>query len=340
VLYKHIRDRFRSILDVLIFGFLIFSGGYFNEASAGDGVNNLRIGYLTSVPVTIGSWDPTIYQVMLPRQKQYNWKTDLAEAVPPAQAQQVLNRFGTSGVDIVFVTSQSFEKTLLKAAEKYPNTKFIMLADMVSTKGLPNVAAYAIDWWEFGYLGGVAAALVSKSGKIGLISGQPITPNLKTFATAQVGAQSIRADAETFVQFTNDWRDPAKGREAAEALIARGVDVTFAIGGGMVPGIMEAASVNGTFAIGAYTDESRFAPKNVPTNIMINWAVAFDNIVSQIKSEKFEAKIRMLNVKNGGLYVAKFSDGANSQEMTKNLNEVISSIKDGRVTVPRISLKR
>jgi basic membrane lipoprotein Med (substrate-binding protein (PBP1-ABC) superfamily) len=330
----------RHLIVFLAVAIVAAGGGFASEATAATGVKELRIGYMTSVPVTIGSWDPTIYQAMLPRQTKFGWKTDLAEAVPPAQAQQVLTRFGSTGADIVFVTSQSFEKTMLKAAAKFPNTKFIMLADLASTNGLPNVAAYAVDWWEFGYLGGAAAGLVSKSGKIGLISGQPITPNRKAFAAAKAGARHFRSDAETFVQFTNDWIDPAKGREAAEALIGRSADVTFSIGGGMVPGIMEAASVNNTHAIGAYTDESRFAPKNVPSNIMIKWVVAFDDLIRQLETGKFEPEIKSLNIKNGGLRVMDFSGVPNAQASTNSMNELIRQIESGEIVVPHAILKR
>ena len=303
-------------------------------------LSNLRVGYMTSVPVTSGSWDPALFRLISGVGKENKWRVDLAEAVAPAQAAQVLGRFGSQKANLVFVTSQLFERSVIEAAKKYPETRFVMMADLSSTEGLPNVAAYAPDWYEFGYLGGAAAALVSTSGKIGLISGLPITPNLKAFGSAKFGAERFNKAAQTYVTFTNTFVDAAKGREAAEALIARGVDVTFSIGGGMVPGIMEAAITNKTFVVGAYADESHFAPKNVPTSVVIEWSTAMNDLTRQLTEGTFRPQVVLLTVKNGGLRVLPFKTTPNAERDSASMAELIELIKSGKVKVPEVSISK
>jgi basic membrane protein A len=333
---------------VLAFAFAGCGGGKAADESpasaaspaGGKSIQGLKVGYMTATPINAGSWDPTLWAAVTPVAKKYAWNVDLAESVPAAQAQQVLERFAANGSDLVFVTSQDYEKTMLAVAAENPDTKFLMMTDMSTTNDLPNVAAYAIDWHEFGFLGGAAAAAVSKSGKIGLIGGQPITPCLKAFGSAEAGAKEINPSATTHLQYINDWVDAAKAGQTAAAVLNSGADVTFSIAGGTVPGIMKTVSKAGDFAIGSYTDESEYAPKNVPTSVVIDWnAGALQSLVDSLTGDSFKAGITKLTVENGGLNVLPFKNVAGAEEKTSQMDSLLADIKSGKVKVPETSLE-
>jgi basic membrane protein A len=309
-------------------------------SAEGQSIEGLKVGYMTATPINAGSWDPTLWAAVTPVAKKYGWDVDLAETVPAAQAQQVLERFAANGSDLVFVTSQDYEKTMLEVAAEHPDTKFLMMTDISTTNDLPNVAAYAIDWHEFGFLGGAAAASVSESGKIGLIGGQPITPCLKAFGSAEAGAQQVNPSATTQVQYINDWVDAAKAGQTAAAVLNSGADVTFSIAGGTVPGIMRTVAKSGDYAIGSYTDESQYAKESVPTSVVIDWnAGALQTLVESLEAESFAAGITTLTVENGGLNVLPFQNVPEAEEKTSRMEALLADIKSGKVTVPETPLE-
>jgi basic membrane protein A len=304
-----------------------------------DAKEPLKVGYMTATPINAGSWDPTLYGAVTPIAEEHGWEVDLAETVPAAQAKQVLERFAANKADLVLVTSQDYEKTMLEVAAANPDTKFVMMTDLSTTNDLPNVAAFAVDWHQFGFLGGAAAALASKSGKIGLIGGQPITPCLKAFGTAPEGAKAINPSATTQVQYVNDWVDAAKAGQTAAALLNKGADATFSIAGGTVPGIMKSVEKAGGAAIGSYTDESKFAPDNVPTSVVLDWSAgALSKLADALENDSFEAGITKLTVENGGLSVLPFK-GEGADEKTAKMEKLLEGIKSGEVTVSETTLK-
>ncbi|MFX9877891.1 BMP family ABC transporter substrate-binding protein, partial [Acinetobacter baumannii] len=75
------------------------------------------------------------------------------------------------------------------------------------------------------YLNGLAAGALSKTGKVGYVAAFPI-PEVKRHINAfALGVRAVNPKAQVLVRWINAWYDPAKAREATEALLAQGADV-------------------------------------------------------------------------------------------------------------------
>ena len=101
------------------------------------------------------------------------------------------------------------------------------------------------------FLVGAAAALKSKSGKIGFIGGVE-TDLIKKFEAGYVaGAKAVNPDIEVAVQYITQppdftgFNDPAKGKEIATSMYSDGNDVVYAAAGGSGLGVIQAASETG-----------------------------------------------------------------------------------------------
>lgn len=301
-------------------------------------IKGLKVGYMTITPIDQGSWDPQEYIAFHKVAVANHWNVQMAQTVPASQAEQVLTGFAVNGAQLIFVTSQTFESAVRAVAPKFPKVKFFVMDD-VSQPPLANEGSYALDWYQFGYLGGAAAGLVTKSGKIGLITGQPLDASAKAFGAAQAGARYFFPKAQRFVSYTNDWLDPAKGAAAASALISQGVDVTFAIAGPMSPAILRADAQHHVYGIGSYTDESKFAPGAVPASVLLNWKVAYNDLAKKLTSGTWKASVQHLTITNGGLGVSPFKGVANAAAKTLRLNGLVTKIRAGKVKVPHTKLK-
>jgi basic membrane lipoprotein Med (substrate-binding protein (PBP1-ABC) superfamily) len=105
----------------------------------------------------------------------------------------------------------------------------------------------------------MAAASVSKSGKLGFVAANPFGPVVWTVNAFEMGAQKVNSSATVNVIYTGAWNDPVKERAAASALIDQGADVIGQHVDTPTPQIV--AQERGKFGTGHHRDLSQFAPK-------------------------------------------------------------------------------
>ena len=147
------------------------------------------------------------------------------------------------GANVVIAVGFSFATPLEQIAKEFPDTKFVIIDGVVEQ---PNVQSVVFKEHEGSFLVGMAAAMASKTGKVGFVGGMDI-PLIRNFAHGyQQGVKYIDPDAEVFVNMTGTtpaaWNDPAKGAELAQSQFDRGADVVYAAAGGTGLGVLQAAA--------------------------------------------------------------------------------------------------
>jgi basic membrane protein A len=78
---------------------------------------------------------------------------------------------------------------------------------------------------EARYLSGIAAGAASPTGKLGYVAAFPIPEVVRGLNAFTLGARSVNPEATVQVTWTSTWFDPAKEKEAAQALLQAGADV-------------------------------------------------------------------------------------------------------------------
>jgi basic membrane protein A len=145
----------------------------------------------------------------------------------------VLRGLARKKLDLIAAIGFSQTQAVQKVAAEFPNVQFVLIDGVA--KGA-NVNSILFKEEEGSYLVGVAAALASKSKKIGFIGGMDI-PLIRAFSCGySQGAKSANPKVEVMQNMVGTtsaaWNDPAKGGELARAQFDRGVDVVFAVAGG------------------------------------------------------------------------------------------------------------
>src|SRR5213595_2308654 len=110
----------------------------------------------------------------------------------------------------------------------------------------------------------MAAAMASKTGKIGFVGGMDI-PLIRKFALGYVeGAHYVNPKAEVFQNMTGTtpaaWGDPTKGGELARSQFDRGADVIYAAAGATGLGVLQAAADADKLAIGVDATQNGLHP--------------------------------------------------------------------------------
>ena len=169
------------------------------------------------------------------------------EVTNESQRDQALRRMARRGANVVVAVGFSFATPLEQIAKEFPDTKFVIIDSVVEQ---PNVESVVFKEHEGSFLVGMAAAMASKTGKVGFVGGMDI-PLIRNFAHGyQQGVKYVNPDAEVFVNMTGTtpaaWNDPAKGAECGltPARYAEKVEAgPLAVIGLYLEGILEASCI-------------------------------------------------------------------------------------------------
>ncbi len=194
-------------------------------------------------------------------------ETMFKENVPEGpQCAQVITQLVNQGANIIFGTSFGFQPSFVAAAQKYPNVLFEMAT---GTEQSANLAEYYGAGENGDYLSGMAAGAATKNGKIGFVAPFAIPEVIREIDAYTMGARSMNPNATVQVVWTNTWFDPAKERQAAESLVAKGVDV---LGDGQdSPTTGQVAAAAGLKWTGYDSNQESFAPNAWLTATTYNW---------------------------------------------------------------------
>ena len=259
------------------------------------------------------------------------------EVTNETQREQAMTRMAQRGATIILGVGFAQADAINKVAAANPDKKFAIID--VSWLDQPNLRQYAFKEHEGSYLVGVAAALASKSGKVGFVGGMDI-PLIRKFACGYVqGVKSINPDAEIFQNMTGTtpsaWNDPGKGSELTQSQIDRGADVVYHAAGGTGIGVIRAAADAGKLAIGVDSNQNHLASGSVLTSMLKRVDVAAYQTMKDAMSGKFETGVRVLGLAEGGVDWAQDEHNAKliTADMKAKIEAASEAIKSGKVSV-------
>ncbi len=258
------------------------------------------------------------------------------EITNDAQREQALRRFARDGLSPIVAVGFSFETSLKKVAEEFPNTKFTIIDSVVD---LPNVRSTVFKEHEGSYLVGLMAGLASKSNKVGFVGGMDI-PLIRKFACGYVqGVKAAKPGAEIFQNMTGTtgaaFNDPAKGAELTKSQVDRGADVVYHAAGATGIGVLRAAADAGKLGIGVDSNQNALHPGRVLTSMLKRVDNATYNAFADAKAGKWTAGFSVLGLKEGGVDYA--LDDNNKALVTPEIKAAVdkasAGIKDGTIKV-------
>src|SRR5260221_2006154 len=175
---------------------------------------------------TGGKFDKSFNEGVSQGAEKFKKETNIAvvefEPNNETQFEQAQRRFAQRGQDPIIAVGFSQAVALEKVAKEFPNIHSTIIDMMVD---LPNVQSVLFKEHEGSFLVGVAAALASKSGKIGFVGGMDI-PLIRRFQCGyEQGIKYANPKAELIANMTGTtppaWNDPGRGSELAKCQFDR-----------------------------------------------------------------------------------------------------------------------
>ena len=286
------------------------------------------------------AFSQSMYQALLAVQKQMGGKdamqfvySDGMYKVDDAAA--AIRDYASQGYDLIIAHGSQYGSSLQEIAPDFPKTSFAW-GTTVDTFGQPNVFAYEAASEEGGYVNGVMAAKLSKSGVLGVIG--PIeTGDAQRYVEGFIaGAKATNHDIKVNVTWTGSFSDVSAAAEAANTHIAAGADVLTGTAQ-MVVGAIGVAKEKNVLWFGTQADQSSLAPNIVVANQVYHWEVVLTKMIDLIQHGTLGGQAFTINLKNGGEVIEYNPQYKLPPEVKKAAEDAIKGIEDGTI---KIELKK
>lgn len=134
-----------------------------------------------------------------------------------------------------------------------------------------NLSLFNIYTHENSYLAGIAAGMLSRTGKVGAVGGGDF-PGINQFIVGfSEGVMSVCETCEVVVSYVggaNAFSDPVRAKEIALGMYGDGVDIIYQVAGRSGEGVLEAANETGNFAIGVDSNQDDIYPGTIIVSAM------------------------------------------------------------------------
>jgi basic membrane protein A len=265
---------------------------------------------------------------------------EYAQSTSDADYSTNLNTLARQGFDLVYGIGFLMHAAVEEIAKQQPDVKFAIIDDEVKQ---PNVASVMFKEQEAAFLAGVAAALQTKTKKIGFIGGMKI-PVIERFeAGFLAGVQAVNPDIKVDDQYSGYFDKAEVGQSIAAKMYASGADVVFHAAGATGNGLFKEAGdlkkkdpARELWAIGVDRDQNDMGPDVVLTSAMKRVDVAVKDLSTKAKDGNFPGgETTVYGLHEDGVGLAPVNSKADKKaDIDKAVKEWVEKIKSGAIVVP------
>ena len=315
----------------------------------------LKVGLVTDTGgVNDKSFNQSAWAGVQKAQKDFGVESKFIESKQPTDYEKNIDLFVNDKYDVIITVGFLMGDATGLKAKANPTIKFGIIdypyfptkgdkvcddtkKDCYDDGGLKNVTSLMFQEDQVGYLAGVLAGGLTKSGTVCTVSGMEIPPVVRYVVGYQNGAKAVKPDVKTLNVYIPSFTDPAKGKETGQSMISQGCDVVFGVGGNTGNGGLLAAKENGKMAIGVDVDQYNTYPEvkdALITSAQKNVDVAVYEYLKALVGGSAKAGILTANVQNGGVGLAPYHDWDSKipQDVKDKVKQAEADLKSGKVT--------
>ncbi|GBQ41498.1 BMP family ABC transporter substrate-binding protein [Komagataeibacter saccharivorans] len=246
-------------------------------------------------PITDGGWSMVHDRgVQAVRRAFPRLRTIYVESVPySADATRIFRQFVAEGAQMVFATSE-YGDFIKDVSDRAPDVAF-MECDGNNVTG--NLGWYYVAHWYASYIIGIAAGLMTRTGKLGFLGSFPI-PSVYASANATLlGAQSVNPSITMQAITINAWFDPQAATQAATALADNGCD--FLCGIMDEPAYLRVAVQRGLKAAMWNTGMLNYGPEAYVSSVSLDFNDFYVSQVRDLLAGTWQPQGRFLTLGHG-----------------------------------------
>lgn len=256
--------------------------------------------------------------------------TDNMFNVPDAAA--AMRDYASKGYNLVIAHGSQYGASLADIAPDFPKTAFAWgtAVDTFESKGVKNISAYTVLSDQGGYVEGVIAAKLSKSGVVGAIGPVPAGDGKLTIDGFIAGAKATNPNIKANSTYTNDFSNAALMSQAAQTFIAGGADVLTGTSQATVGAIAVAKDKN-VLWFGNQSAQTSLAPKVVVANQVYDWTPFLRQMISNTQKGVLGAQVMTGTLANKVLVIQYNPDYNLPADVKAAADKTIQGLIDGSI---------
>jgi len=248
--------------------------------------------------------------------------------------------------DLIFGVGFLLEDAVADIAEQHPDNYFAIVDTVVDA---PNVASITFAEHEGSFLAGVAAAMKTKTEKIGFLGGVDSDLINKFEVGFVAGAKSVNPDIEIQIQYAEDFNAVDKGKLIASNMYNSDIDIIYHAAGNTGNGVFAQAKdlkqndpdreiwVIGVdrdqYEEGLNEDESTSVTL---TSMVKRVDISVHDVTNAAMSGEFPGGENIVfGLDDEGVSVADTNEDAFTDDIKEAVNEWEEKIKSGELEVPK-----
>lgn len=253
-----------------------------------------------------------------------------------------------AGSNVLVAPGIEFEEMVSQLQNQYPEVKFVII-DGKPQKLTDNTLSISFAENEAGFLVGIAAALESKTGKVGFIGGMKIPPVEKfeigyeagvAYANHTYKTHTVIADS----QFEETFYEVQSGQRIAREMYDKGIDIIFCAAGAVGEGVINEAKVRmenqeDVYVIGSDIDQYEEGEVEKNQSVVLTSAIkqiehVIYDVLDDIAQEEFPGgQIIMMDVKSNGVGIPLENPNLGNETIEK-IKIAITLMKKNELIVP------
>ncbi len=287
-----------TILAVLAACVAAVLAGCGSSSGGSEKGGSVKVALVLNGPADDGGWN-TIWQDSVAR---------LRAAVPSAQvtivpninagadAQRTLQTLAQQGNRLVVLTGGYADTDIARAARAFPGVRFMNLfGSQVSS----NISPFSTAIEEGRYLDGIVAGMVTRSNVLGEVGGYPIPFEARTLDAFALGVHSVNPRAKVKVLWVNSFYDPAKERQAAQALVDSGADVL--VMDSNTPAVSSVARAKNVKLVGYGITREKDAPQQWLGTFTFDWSPYLIQWTKAVQAGDLKSQLYYEGIKEGAI---------------------------------------
>ena len=193
-----------------------------------------------------------VHRGLLRARDELRVEVDYRGGVPaePEAIMQALRELARGDAPLIIVAGAGTSEAAQRVAWEFPDTRFAVIDGSLLR---PNLAVYEVEQAESAWLGGAAAALLTKTGTVAHVGGDRDPTALKARAAFAAGAQAANPKVRVLTGFAGS--EPTVAQRLASRAIDDGADIIFSTATGpAASAVIDAGRARGVRMIGAGDD--------------------------------------------------------------------------------------
>ncbi|RKQ32619.1 BMP family ABC transporter substrate-binding protein [Oceanobacillus halophilus] len=311
---------YHKIILLFIVSSVTLSGcGYFETG------NVQNVGMLLDSKIEGNAWNESGYEGLLRIEKKFDTDVYYKENIDTERKiRDAVDELVHDGVNLIFGHSSIYGNHFSELARYYPDVHFVYFNGGIYND---NVTSLNFNSHAMGFIGGMVAAEMTKTNKVGVIAAYLWQPEIEGFYE---GVKYQNPSAVVEIDYIKSWDDTEMAVRIYEEMENKGVDVFYPIGDAYSEEIIKKAKEDSLYAVGYVEDQLKLAPDTVLTSTIQQLDKLYELTAEKFDKGKLEGDILTFDFQDEVISIGAFNKNV-PEEFQEYINETVEYYMDSNL---------